>query len=112
MTPGGYYAVDVRHDKGETRIYNYAMDAESAKRVIMSIEGCPERSVLRVQRKAPHDQMQPELAQQVYDLDYFVWLRIDEAGYCYESRSSYDNEEHGCFDTKTEAAEALIRSKA
>lgn len=52
-TDWNWYAVRTRHDKGEITLYNYAPDAESAKRTVMAAERCPERAVLSVEQRNP-----------------------------------------------------------
>jgi ferredoxin len=42
------YKVKVQHDKGKSTISLWAMNEESAKQIIMAMEGCPEGSILSV----------------------------------------------------------------
>jgi hypothetical protein len=42
------YKVRVKHDKGTVAIYVHATDADTAKRLVISAEKCPERSILSV----------------------------------------------------------------
>lgn len=48
-----WFAVRVKHDAGKITIYNYAVSADAAKRVVMTAERCPERAILSVEPRTP-----------------------------------------------------------
>lgn len=108
MNIGGWYAVRTRHDAGEVTIFNFAPDADSAKRTVMAAERCPERSILSVERRPPADKLQPEVAQQVFDLGYEI-LPSEYSDDCFIFSARHWDETSGDFDTATEAAEYLIK---
>lgn len=48
-----WYCLTVKHDAGQIEIYNFAPSEASAKRAVMDAERCPERSILKIEQKAP-----------------------------------------------------------
>lgn len=108
MNIGGYYAVHTRHDKGEITIFTYAMSAESAKQAVCSAERCPPSSVLSVERRAPAGQLQPETSKQVYDLGFEI-VDDPDADDCWMLSARNWVEDHSGFESKTAAAEFLIK---
>ena len=45
-----YYRATLRHDHGRFRLTVFAPSEESARRMICAAEGCPERSILKVEK--------------------------------------------------------------
>lgn len=110
MNIGGYYAVHTRHDKGEITIFTYAMSAESAKQAVMHAERCPASAILSVERRAPANTLQPELSQQVFDLGYEI-VDDPDSDDCWMLSARNWVEDHSGFESKTQAAEFLIKEK-
>lgn len=46
------YRITVKHDHGRIRIKTAASSADAAKKIVMDAEGCPERSITKIEELA------------------------------------------------------------